>query len=431
MTTNSDIYQRRDVSVARAIAYSSTFAAARAKNGEIWDVEGNRFIDFCGGIGCQNVGHGHPKVVAAMEQQIHSFIHTCFQISPYENYIQLAERLNELAPGDFEKKSLFFSAGGEAVENAVKIARYHTRRPALITFTNGYHGRSYMGMGLSARMNPFKAGFRPFPTEIYRLPFPDSFHGVSLEDTQRAFKTLFNSDVQPDQVAAVFFEPVQGEGGYNIAQPEFVRYLRDLCDQHDIVMVADEIQTGFGRSGKMFAMEHYDVAADLVCVGKSMGGGLPLSGIVGKASVIDSPPPGALGGTFGGNPVACAAALAVLEVIEEEDLLTKGLKLGEWIDAHFQKMAKKQYCRCIGDVRALGCMNAIEIVADRETCEPDGDLTTKIVQIALSKGLILVTAGPTRNVIRVLVPLSTSFDIVEEGLSILEESIKEAMSTTG
>jgi 4-aminobutyrate aminotransferase len=339
--------------------------------------------------------------------------------------------LNELAPGDFEKKSLFFSAGGEAVENAVKIARYHTRRPALITFTNGYHGRSYMGMGLSARMNPFKAGFRPFPTEIYRLPFPDSFHGVSLEDTQRAFKTLFNSDVQPDQVAAVFFEPVQGEGGYNIAQPEFVRYLRDLCDQHDIVMVADEIQTGFGRSGKMFAMEHYDVAADLVCVGKSMGGGLPLSGIVGKASVIDSPPPGALGGTFGGNPVACAAALAVLEVIEEEDLLTKGLKLGEWIDAHFQKMAKKQYCRCIGDVRALGCMNAIEIVADRETCEPDGDLTTKIVQIALSKGLILVTAGPTRNVIRVLVPLSTSFDIVEEGLSILEESIKEAMSTTG
>ena len=403
----------------------------QAKNGEIWDVEGNRFIDFCGGIGCQNVGHGHPKVVAAMEQQIHSFTHTCFQISPYENYIQLAERLNELAPGDFEKKSLFFSAGGEAVENAVKIARYHTGRPALITFTNGYHGRSYMGMGLSARMNPFKVGFRPFPTEIYRLPFPDSFHGVSLEDTQRAFKTLFNSDVQPDQVAAVFFEPVQGEGGYNIAQPEFIRYLRDLCDQHDIVMVADEIQTGFGRSGKMFAMEHYDVAADLVCVGKSMGGGLPLSGIVGKASVIDSPPPGALGGTFGGNPVACAAALAVLAVIEEEDLLTKGLKLGEWIDAHFQKMAKKQYCRCIGDVRALGCMNAIEIVADRETCEPDGDLTTKIVQIALSKGLILVTAGPTRNVIRVLVPLSTSFDIVEEGLSILEESIKEAMSTTG
>jgi 4-aminobutyrate aminotransferase len=394
-------------------------------------VEGNRFIDFCGGIGCQNVGHGHPKVVAAMEQQIHSFTHTCFQISPYENYIQLAERLNELAPGDFEKKSLFFSAGGEAVENAVKIARYHTGRPALITFTNGYHGRSYMGMGLSARMNPFKAGFRPFPTEIYRLPFPDSFHGVSLEDTQRAFKTLFNSDVQPDQVAAVFFEPVQGEGGYNIAQPEFIRYLRDLCDQHDIVMVADEIQTGFGRSGKMFAMEHYDVAADLVCVGKSMGGGLPLSGIVGKASVIDSPPPGALGGTFGGNPVACAAALAVLEVIEEENLLTKGLKLGEWIDAHFQKMAEKEYCRCIGDIRALGCMNAIEIVADRETCEPDGDLTTKIVQIALSKGLILVTAGPTRNVIRVLVPLSTSFDIVEEGLSILEESIKEAMSTTG
>ena len=429
VTTNSEIYQRRDASVARAIAYSSTFAAAHAESGEIWDVEGNRFIDFCGGIGCQNVGHGHPKVIAAMEQQLHSFTHTCFQISPYENYVQLAERLNDLMPGDFAKKSLFFSAGGEAVENAVKIARFHTGRPALITFTNGYHGRSYMGMGLSARMNPFKVGFRPFPTEIYRLPFPDPFHGVSLEDTKKAFNTLFNSDVQPDQIAAAFFEPVQGEGGYNIAQPDFIQFLRELCNQHGIVMVADEIQTGFGRSGKMFAMEHYGVAADLVCVGKSMGGGLPLSGVVGKASVIDSPPPGALGGTFGGNPVACAAALAVLEVIEEENLLEKGLQPGEQINNRFQQMAEKEGCQCIGDIRALGCMNAIEIVADRESREPDGDLTAKIAQIALSKGLILVTAGPTRNVIRVLVPLSTSAEIIDEGLNILEASIQEAVAS--
>lgn len=428
MTTNAEIYQRRDESVARAIAYSSTFVAANARCGEIWDVEGNRFIDFCGGIGCQNVGHGHPKVIAAMQQQINNLTHTCFQISPYENYVKLAEQLNQLAPGNFPKKSLFLSAGGEAVENAVKIARYYTARPALITFTNGYHGRSYMGMGLSSRMNPFKVGFRPFPTEIYRLPFPDAFHGVSLDDCKRAFDTMFRSDVEPDQVAAIFFEPVQGEGGYNVAEPEFIHYLRELCDQHGIVLVADEIQTGFGRTGKMFAMEHYGVAADLTCVGKSMGGGLPLSGVVGNSTVIDSVPPGALGGTFGGNPVACAAALAVLEVIEEESLLEKGIALGQQIDIRFREMANKESCSCIGDIRALGCMNAIEIVADRETHKPDGDLTSEIVRIALSKGLVLVTAGPTRNVIRVLVPLSTPTEIVNQGLDILESSICEAMS---
>ena len=431
MTNNSEVYQRRDKSVARAIAFSSTFVAARAEGGEIWDIEGNRFIDFCGGIGCQNAGHGHPRVIAAMQDQISKFTHTCFQISPYESYISLAERLNALVPGDFEKKSLFLSAGGEAVENAVKIARYYIRRPALITFTNGYHGRSYMGMGLSARLNPFKVGFRPFPTEIYRLPFPDPYHRVSLDDTKRAMDTLFRSDVEADQVAAVFFEPVQGEGGYNIAQPEFIRYLRDLCDHHGIVMVADEIQTGFGRCGKMFAMEHFGIAADLTCVGKSMGGGLPLSGIVGKAEIIDSVPPGGLGGTFGGNPVACAAALAVLQVIEDENLLENGLALGRQIDARFREMAAKPGYDCIGDIRALGCMNAIEFVTDRETREPAGQLTAEIVRIALNKGLILLTAGSTRNVIRVLVPLSTPDETVAEGLDILEESIAEAISNPG
>ena len=426
MITNAEIEQRRDNSVARAIAYSSTFAAARAQGGEVWDVEGNRFIDFCGGIGCQNVGHGHPKVIAAIERQINSFTHTCFQICPYESYVRLAERLNALAPGDFKKKSLFFSAGGEAVENAVKIARYHTRRPALLTFTNGYHGRSYMGMGLSARMNPFKVGFRPFPSEIYRIPFPDAYHRITLDDTKRAFETLFRSDLEPTQIAAAFFEPVQGEGGYNIAEPAFITYLRELCDEYGIVMVADEIQTGFGRAGKMFAMEHFGVAPDLTCVGKSMGGGLPLSGIVGRADIIDSVPPGGLGGTFGGNPVACEAALAVLDVIEEEGLLEQGLKLGAYIDGRFKAMADKNAINCIGDVRALGCMNAIEIVADQETREPAGDLTSEIVKVALSKGLILITAGPVRNVIRVLVPLSAPMEIIDEGMNILEASIKDA-----
>lgn len=428
MTTNAEIVQRREDSVARAISYSSTFVAAKAKDGEVWDVEGKRYIDFCGGIGCQNIGHGHPKVIAAMEKQLHSFTHTCFQISPYEIYIELAERLNALLPGDFKKKSLFFSAGGEAVENAVKIARFHTRRPALLTFTNGYHGRSYMGMVLSARMDPFKVGFRPFPSEVYRLPFPDPYHDVTLDDTKRAFDTLFRSEVEPTQVAAAFFEPVQGEGGYNIAQPDFIHYLRDLCDEHGIVMVADEIQTGFGRAGKMFAMEHFDVTPDLTCVGKSMGGGLPLSGIVGRADIIDSVGPGGLGGTFAGNPVACAAAVAVLDVIEDEGMLERGLRLGAHIDSRFKEIANRNLAQCIGDVRALGCMNAIEIVADRETREPDGDMAAEIAKIALAKGLILITAGPTRNVIRVLVPLSTSMDVIDEGLDILEASVIEAES---
>ena len=428
MTTNAEIDQRRNDSVARALAYSSTFVADRAQGAEVWDVEGNRYIDFGGGIGCQNVGHGHPKVISAIEKQSRAFTHTCFQISPYENYIQLAERLNALAPGEFRKKSLFFSAGGEAVENAVKIARFYTQRPGLITFTNGYHGRSYMGMGLSARMNPFKVGFRPFPTEIYRIPFPDKYHKITLDDTKRAFGTLFGSEIEPTQIAAAFFEPVQGEGGYNIAEPLFLEYLRELCDEHGIVMVADEIQSGFGRTGKMFAMDHFGIAPDLTCIGKSMGGGLPLSGIVGRETIIDSVPPGGLGGTFGGNPLACAAALSVLDVIEEENLLEKGLKLGTLIDKHFQEMVDRNPWNCIGDIRSLGCMNAIELVSDLKSHEPAAELTAQIVKVALSKGLVLVTAGPARNVIRILVPLSVTHEIIAEGMGILEDSINETLN---
>lgn len=428
MTTNQDFETRRDNAVARAIAFSSTFVAERAENAEVWDVEGKRYIDFCGGIGCQNVGHRNDRVVAAIKDQLDRLTHTCFQVTPYESYIELAERLNALCPGDFDKKSLFFSAGGEAVENAVKIARYVTGRPALITFTNGYHGRSYMGMGLSARMIPFKQGFRPFPTEIYRLPFPDDYHGVTLDHTIRAFETLFRSDCPPDQIAAMFFEPVQGEGGYNIASQEFLTYIRALCDDHGIVMVADEIQTGMGRTGKLFAMEHFGVSADLTCVGKSIGGGLPISGIVGRADIIDAVPPGGLGGTFGGNPLACAAALAVLDEIETENLLQRGLEMGAHIDARLRKMAQRNTLACIGDVRALGCMNAIEIVKDRDSREPDGDLTAKIAATALKRGLILVTAGPARNVIRLLVPLSAAIATVDEGLDILEASLDEALT---
>jgi 4-aminobutyrate aminotransferase/(S)-3-amino-2-methylpropionate transaminase len=425
--SNLEFEARRDNAVARAVSFSSTFVAERAENAEVWDVEGNRYIDFCGGIGCQNVGHRNPQVLAAIKDQLDHLTHTCFQVTPYKSYIELAERLNALLPGDFAKKSLFFSAGGEAVENAIKIARYYTRRPALITFTNGYHGRSYMGMALSARMVPFKEGFGPFPGEIYRLPFPDDFHNVTIEDTKRAFDTLFRSDCPPDQIAAIFFEPVQGEGGYNIATLQFLEYLRALCDEHGIVLVADEIQTGMGRTGKMFAMEHYGINPDLTCIGKSIGGGLPISGIVGRADIIDSVPAGGLGGTFGGNPIACAAALAVLNVIEEENMLQRGLEMGNQIDIRLRKMAQRNVFDCIGDVRALGCMNAIEIVEDRTSRVPNGDLTAKIVEKALKNGLILLTAGPSRNIIRLLVPLSASLELVDEGLDILEKSIEEAL----
>ena len=426
MATNKEFELRRDDSVAKAIAYSSTFIADRAENTEIWDVEGKRYIDFCGGIGCQNTGHRNQRVVDAIKNQLDTLTHTCFQVTPYESYIELAERLNDIYPGNFKKKSMFFSAGGEAVENAVKVARYYTKRPAIITFTNGYHGRSYMGMALSARMIPFKQGFGPFPGDIYRLPFPDEFRGITLEDTKKAFATLFRSDCPPDQISAIFFEPVQGEGGYNIATQDFVSYLRELCDEHGIVMVADEIQSGIGRTGKMFAMEHFGIDPDLTCVGKSIGGGLPISGVVGKASIIDTVPPGGLGGTFGGNPMACAAALAVLETIEKDGLLSKGLKIGEVIDKRLREMSLKNSMQNIGDVRGLGCMNAIELVKDRDTLEPDGDMAAKVAQIALKKGLILVTAGPTRNVIRILVPLSADLKVIEEGLDILEASLEEA-----
>ena len=427
MATNGELEIRRDNSVARAIAYSSTFIAEKAKGAEVWDVEGKRYIDFCGGIGCQNVGHTNVSVAKAIKHQLDHFTHTCFQITPYESYIALAEKLNTLLPGKFKKKSLFFSAGGEAVENAVKIARYYTGRPALITFTNGYHGRSYMGMALSARMIPFKQGFQPFPGDVFRLPFPDKYHGVSMEDTRRAFEILFRSDCTPDQIAAIFVEPVQGEGGYNIATSEFLEFLRIICDENGIVFVADEIQSGIGRAGKMFAMEHFDICPDLTCVGKSIGGGLPISGIVGKADIIDSVPPGGLGGTFGGNPIACSAALAVLDIIEKENLLDRGLEIGPTIDRRLNRMAQRNTLECIGDVRSLGCMNAIEIVKNRKTCEPNGDLAAKIAQRALKNGLILITAGPTRNVIRLLVPLTISDNLLEEGLDILEHSLEEAV----
>jgi 4-aminobutyrate aminotransferase len=284
-----------------------------------------------------------------------------------------------------------------------------------------------MGMGLSGRMSPFKQGFRPFPTEIYRMPFPDDYHRVSLQDAIRGIETLLKSDADADSIGAVIFEPVQGEGGYNIADGEFLHWLRDFCDRHNIVLIADEIQTGCGRSGKMFACEHFDLVPDLTCIGKSMGGGLPLSGVVGRADIIDSVPPGGLGGTFGGNPLGCAAALAVLDIIAEENLLERGLELGARIGKRFAALASSDEFSCVGDARALGAMNAIEIVRDRASRQPAGELTAAILSAALKQGLVLIAAGPERNVIRVLVPLTASFELIDEGLDILESAIQSAM----
>lgn len=419
--------QRRQQSCARAVAYASTFVAARAEGAELWDVEGRRYIDFCGGIGCMNTGHSHPHVIAAVKQQLEKFTHTCFQISPYESYIQLAERLNHLVPGDEPKKSLFFSAGAEAVENAVKIARAYTGRPAIVSFTGGYHGRSFMTMGLSSRMVPFKRHFAPFPTEIYRVPFPSRFQRIEVDDTFRSIDTLFRSDVDPDRIAAFIFEPVQGEGGYTVADFEFLRRLRELCDAHGILMIDDEIQSGMGRTGKLFAIEHSGVAPELICVGKSIGGGLPLSGVVGRADVVDAPPPGALGGTFGGNPLACAAALAVLDVIEKEDLLDRAGKLGRLLKHRLDAMSKRKEFDCIGEVRGLGCMMAFELVKDRESRMPNGELARNVISIALQNGLVLVGAGSFANVIRIMAPLTATQAIVAEGLDILEAALSEAV----
>lgn len=431
MNTNAQIDARREHSCARAVAYASTFVAAEARNAEIWDVEGRRYIDFGGGISCMNTGHAHPKVVAAIEAQAKRFTHTCFQISPYESYVELAERLNALAPGVEQKKSMFLSAGAEAVENAIKIARLYTGRPGLITFTGGYHGRSYMTMGLSSRMVPFKKGFAPFPSEIYRVPFPSEYQGITTQQTFDAIETLFRSDVEPERVAGVILEPVQGEGGgFTVAGFDFLQRLRVLCDDYGILLIADEIQSGMGRTGKMFAIEHSGVVPDLICVGKSIGAGLPLSGVIGRAEVVDSTPPGALGGTYGGNPLACAAALAVLDIIQEEGLLARATALGARIRKRLETMAARNKLACIGDVRGLGCMMAMELVKSRKTREPATALTKTTIERALKHGLVLVGAGAFSNVIRVMVPLTAPDAIVDEGLDILEASLEETVAET-
>jgi 4-aminobutyrate aminotransferase/(S)-3-amino-2-methylpropionate transaminase len=420
-STNAGLAARRHAAVPRGVAHACPIYVERAENAELWDVGGRRYIDFAGGIAVLNTGHRHPRVIAAARAQEERFTHTSFQVVPYEIYIELAEKLNALAPGDFAKKTLLLTTGAEAVENAIKIARAATRRRAVIAFQGGFHGRTLLTMGLTGKVAPYKAGFGPFPAEIYHAPYPMPLHGVSEEQSLDAIRAIFKADVEPEQVAAIIIEPVTGEGGFYIAPASFLRKLRALCDEHGILLIADEIQSGMARTGKWFAIQHAGVAPDLITSAKSLAGGYPLSAVIGRAEVMDAVPPGGLGGTYGGNPVAVAAGLAALEVIEEEGLLQRSLELGERMAARLKGLAKRSP---VAEVRHLGGMVAMEL-ADEPGGRPAAELTKAITARALENGLIVLACGIYGNVLRFLVPLTASDAIVSEGLDILERSLLE------
>ena len=414
--TNADWHARRLAATPRGVAVMGDFFIDHAKNAEFWDIEGRRFIDFAGGIAVLNTGHIHPKVQAAIAAQLQRFTHTCYQVVPYAEYVSLAERINAIVPIDGPTKTAFFSTGAEAVENAIKIARSYTKRSGVIAFGGAFHGRSMFAVALTGKVQPYKAGFGPFAPEIYHAPFP--CHCASLEETQKAVEQLFKCDIEPSRVAAIIFEPVQGEGGFNPIQAKAVQWLRALCDEHGIVLIADEVQTGFARTGKMFAMEHYGVSPDLMTLAKSMGGGTTLSAVVGRSAIMDAPNPGGLGGTYAGHPLAIAAAHAVLDVMAEEQLPARAQVLGERLVAHLHKA--KAANACIGDVRALGAMVACDFV-NPHTGAPDADKAKQVQQAALKKGLLLLTCGVHGNVLRFLFPLTIEDAVFDEGLDILAQ----------
>ena len=418
--SNAALMARRSAAVARGVGQAHEIFVSRAANAEMWDVEGRRYIDFAGGIAVLNTGHCHPEISAAVKAQVDLYSHTCFQVMAYEPYVELAERLNALAPGEFAKKSIFLSTGAEAVENAVKIARAYTRRPGVIAFTGGYHGRTMMTLGLTGKVVPYKVGFGPFPGEVFHALYPNALHGVSVDDALHSVELLFKNDIEPERVAAFILEPVQGEGGFYVAPHDFVEGLRALADRHGILIIADEVQTGAGRTGTWFASEQWPVAPDLITTAKSMAGGFPISGVVGRAEVMDAPAPGGLGGTYAGSPIACAAALAVLKVFDDEQLLARSRALGERLTAGLRRIAAGE--PAIGDVRGLGAMVAIELFEEGDTARPDAALTRKVVAEAARRGLILLSCGTYGNVIRVLVPLTASDLLVDEGLALLADS---------
>ncbi len=415
------ILEREALAVAKPLAVHLPVVAAYARGATITDVDGNTFIDFVGGVGVMNVGHGHPKVVQAIVEQAERFVHTDYTVVAYESYVRLAERLGALAPISGEARAAFFNAGAEAVENAVKLARLYTGRHAVIAFDGAFHGRTLLALTMTSRTHPYKTGLGPFAPEVYRAPFPSAYRGPDTPSALAALERMFSTHVPAEQVAAMVFEPQQGEGGFIPAPPAFVEGLRRICDEHGIVLVADEVQTGFGRTGRMFAMEHFDVEADLVTVAKSIAGGLPLSGVLGRAAIMDHAHQGAIGGTFIGNPVALAAADAVLDVFEEEDLVARSLALGDALRARMLEWQERW--PQIGDVRGLGAMLAVELVEDPGTKIPAPNLVSEVIEAALQRGLLLLKAGVYGNCIRVLCPLTISEGELDEGLDAWEEAL--------
>jgi len=419
-TKNAKLQARKLKVFARGQGNVYPVFVEHAKNAELWDVDGNRYIDFGAGIAVTNTGHSHPKVVEAVKSQVEKFSHTCVMVNPYEVAVELAEKLVELAPGSSDKKAIFVSTGAEAVENCVKIARAHTGRRGVIAFNGGFHGRTQLAMALTGKITPYKNLFGPFPGDIFHAPFPTALHDVSIRDSLKALENLFKVDIAPSDVAAIIVEPVQGEGGFYAAPTEFLQALRQLCDEHGIVLIADEIQTGFGRTGKMFSCDHADIEPDLITMAKGIAGGYPLAAVVGKSEIMDAPLPGGLGGTYGGSPVACAAALAVLDVIEEENLVQRSQQVGE-LFGHRLNQLKMKFPQLISEVRNQGSMIAIELMCDGDAAKANTELTQSIIAHATHYGLILLACGFYGNVIRFLPALTISDDLVNEGLDSFEK----------
>jgi 4-aminobutyrate aminotransferase/(S)-3-amino-2-methylpropionate transaminase len=426
---NQALWQLRERVVPRGVAQAHPVFIARAEGARLWDVDGKEYLDFAGGIGVMNVGHGHPRVLQAVRAQLERFTHLCFQVTPYEPYVRLAERLAALAPGDFPKKALFLTTGAEAVENAVKIARAFTGRPAIVALTHSFHGRTLLGMSLTGKASYYKQNFGPFAPEVYHAPVPYPYRGFTEEAALEGLAELFRTQVDPERVAALILEPVLGEGGFIPLSPTYLKAVRALTEAHGILLIADEIQSGFGRTGRMWAVEHAGVVPDLLTFAKSVAAGLPLSGVVGRAEVMDAPRPGGLGGTYAGNPLACAAGLAVLDVFREDALLERAQALGETLWRGL--LALQARFPQVGEVRGLGPMVAMEFVRDPGSKEPAPHLAQGVLEAARERGLILLKAGMYGNVIRVLVPLTASPEEVAEGLGRLEQAMEAALVGEG
>lgn len=430
-TRTQELLKLRAEHVARGPFNVAPYFAAKAKGAEIWDIDGNRLIDFAGGIGVMNVGHSQPEIQKVIQQQAEAFTHTCFNIVMYESYIKLAQKLNQLVPGNFPKKTFLANSGAEAVENAVKIARHYTKRQGVICFEHGFHGRTYLAMTLTSKIKPYKKGFGPFVPEVYRMDFPYPYRRPEIEsysekDFIAEFDTFFASYAAAEEVAAIILEPILGEGGFVIPPKNFFKALRTVCDKYGIILIADEVQSGFGRTGKFFAMEHFGVTADLTVMAKSLAAGLPLSAVTGKAEIMDDPMVGGLGGTYCGNPLACAAALKTIEIIETQKLNERAEAIGKIVMKRFHDFKSK--FQAVGDVRGLGAMCSLELVKNRETKEADGDLAKKIIGWSCQHGLILVGAGTAGNIIRTLMPLVISDEVLNEGLDIMEKALETCLS---